>query len=112
MKKFVVTYYAPITASEQMAKASPEEMQEGMKSWMAWAQRCGDGLADMGSPLINGRTVTEAGAAPSDKKVTGYSILQAADMDAAIKMLDGHPHLGWTDGCEIGVHEVMPLPGM
>ena len=28
---------------------------------------------------------------------------------AAKSLLDGHPHLGWTDGCEIEVHESMPL---
>ena len=109
MKKFLVTYYAPISAIERMAKASPEEMQKGMQSWMTWAEKCGDGLADMGSPLVNGQIVTDAGVVSSDKNVTGYSILQAESMDVAVKMIDGHPHLGWTEGCEIGAFEVMPM---
>ena len=69
-------------------------------------------LLDMGAPLTSGRLVASDGVRDSDKQVTGYSILQAEDMDAAVKMLDGHPHLGWMEGCEIGVCEVIPLPGM
>ena len=109
MKKFLVTYYAPISAIERMAKASPEEMQKGMQSWMTWAEKCGDGLADMGSPLVNGQIVTDAGVASSDKNVTGYSILQAESMGAVKKLLKGHPHLSWVKGCEIEVHEAMPM---
>jgi len=112
MQKFIVTYHAPISATEQMGQASPEEMQKGMDPWMAWAERCGDGLVDMGAPLANGQKVTESGTSPSDKMVVGYSILQAESMDAAVEMLKDHPHLGWTEGCEIEVHEAMPLPGM
>jgi hypothetical protein len=33
-------------------------------------------------------------------------------MDAAVAMLQGHPHLDWATGCEIEVHEAMPVPGM
>ena len=112
MKKFIVTYHASVSAAEQMAQASPEEMQKGMEPWMAWAEKCGDGLVDMGSPLANGQKVTESGSSPSDKNVVGYSILQAESLDAAVAMLKDHPHLGWTEGCEIEVHETMALPGM
>jgi hypothetical protein len=24
--------------------------------------------------------------------------------------LKGHPHLGWTDGCQIEIYEKLPLP--
>jgi len=64
----------------------------------------------MGTPLAGGQKVTNGGTSPSDKGVVGYSILQAESMDAAVEMLKGHPHLEWTDGCEIEVHESMPMP--
>ena len=35
---------------------------------------------------------------------------QAENMEAAKAMLMGHPHLQWAAGCEIEVHEAMPLP--
>ena len=44
MSKFVVIYYAPMSVMEMMQNATPEDMQEGMKAWMAWAGSCGDGV--------------------------------------------------------------------
>ena len=107
MTKFVVIYYASESVLEQMSKATPEEMAEGMKPWMAWAERCGDGLIDIGTPLTGGRRLSKSGASPSDKGVVGYSILQADNLEAAQALLDGHPHLEWAAGCEIEVHECM-----
>jgi hypothetical protein len=37
MTKFVVTYHAPVEAFDQMKDATPDDMAEGMKAWMAWA---------------------------------------------------------------------------
>ena len=93
-----------------MKDATPEDMKKGMEAWMTWTERCGEGLLDIGSPLGGGLTVTEEGSSPSDKNVVGYSLLQAEDMDGAISLLQGHPHLGWAEGCEIEVHECLPLP--
>jgi len=110
MEKFIVIYHAPISAMESVKDASPEKMKENMDPWMEWAKRCGSGLVDIGTPLANGQKVTKSGTMPSDKNVVGYSILQAENMQEAVEMLKGHPHLEWTDGCEIEVHESMPLP--
>ena len=112
MKKFMVIYHAPASAQEKIAESTPEQMQEGMKPWMEWAEKCGDGLVDMGSPLGNGQKITTSGSEPSSHSVAGYSILQAEDMEGAKAMLMEHPHLKWTEGCEIEVHEMMPLPSM
>jgi hypothetical protein len=110
MKKFIVIYHAPVSAMEQIKDATPEEMQKGMEPWETWAKKCGSGLVDMGTPLGGGQKLTLSGSSPSDKDVVGYSILQAADMEEAKALLAGHPHLEWTGGCEIEVHESMPLP--
>lgn len=112
MKKFIVIYHAPMEAAQKMAMATPEEAKKGMEPWMAWAQKIGSGMVDMGTPLGNGMVVTKSGTNPSQKEVVGYSILQANNMDEAVEMLKGHPHLDWVDGCSIEVHEGLPLPGM
>lgn len=110
MRNFVVIYHAPATFMEQAKDASPEEMQKGMEQWMEWAAKCGDGLVDLGTPLSGGQKLSKSGSSPSDRNVVGYSMLQAEDMQGAKALLAGHPHLGWMAGCEIEVHESMPLP--
>lgn len=110
MKKFIVMYYAPMAFSEKMKDTPPEESKKEMEKWMEWAKKCGDGLVDMGAPLVNGQKVTSSGNSPSDKNVVGYSVLQADDMEKAQEMLKEHPHLSWTEGCEIEVYEAMPMP--
>ena len=110
MTKYLVIYHAP-AGFDATAGPTPEDMEKGMEQWMAWAARIGDGLADWGSPLINGQNLTKSGNSASDKTVVGFSILQAEDMDGAKALLAGHPHLDWTEGCSIEVHEFMPMPG-
>ena len=110
MKKFIVIYNAPASWTELMPDASPEDMKKGMESWMVWAKKCGSGLVDMGTPLGGGQKVTQSGSSPSGNNVVGYSILQAENMEAAKALLKGHPHLDWASGCEIEVHESMPMP--
>ena len=117
MKKFIVTYHVPAAVQKQldkqMAKATPEQAAEGMKGWMTWAKKCGKHLVDMGSPLANGKRIKAKGkAVKSDKEVAGYSILEAKDMDHAMKLLEGHPHISWNKACTIELHETMAIPGM
>lgn len=113
MKKFLVLYHAPIDAVSQTASMSKEDQAKGMQLWMDWANKCGDKLVDLGSPLMNGLELMPGGKTKnSDKDVTGYSLLQAENMEEAKRLLQDHPHLGWNASCSIEVHEMMPLPGM
>ena len=110
MGRYIVLYHAPKSAVAAMSESTPEEMQKGMALWMGWAEKCGEGLVDMGSPLGGGQRMTASGAGQSDSEVTGYSILEAESMEAAKALLEGHPHVGWDPGCAIEVHEAIPLP--
>ena len=38
MKNYLVIYHAPAEALAEAANQTPEEMAEGMKPWMAWAE--------------------------------------------------------------------------
>ncbi|MET4782923.1 hypothetical protein ABIB56_002936 [Glaciihabitans sp. UYNi722] len=38
------------------------------------------------------------------------SILEADSMDDALRMVEGHHHLRWADGCSITVLEEMGVP--
>ena len=112
MTKFIVLYHMPASTMANMPEMTPEQMQEGMKPWMAWAEKCGPALVDLGTPLSGGLAVTSTGSSASTKDVAGYSILEADSMDAAKALMEGHPHFGYGEGCSIEVHESMPLPGM
>jgi hypothetical protein len=110
MKKFIVIYHAPQSAMEGMKDASPADMKKGMEPWMAWAKKCGQGLIDLGTPLGNAHKVSKDHHGPSKSDVVGYSILQAETWEELRNMIEGHPHLSWGSGCEIEVHESLPLP--
>jgi len=111
MKKFIVLYHATKDAMKQASLSSPEEQKKGMETWMAWAQKCGDKLVDLGAPLTSGQALSPDGkTSESDRGVNGYSLLQAANMEEVITLLQGHPHLAWNAECTIEVHEMRPLP--
>lgn len=114
MKKFMILYLAPMDAMKQMANSTPEDQKKGMDEWMNWAQKCGDKLVDMGTPLANEQLLTPDGKTKqSNTEVTGYSILQAENMEEAKDLLKGNPHIsGWNAECSIDVTEFMPMPGM
>lgn len=109
MKKFLVLYRTPISAQEQMANMTPEDMKKGMEPWMAWAEKCGSSLVDLGTPLVGGLKLSSAGSAPNNTDVGGYSFIEAESVEAANALLEGHPHLGWADGCEIEIYESQPM---
>ncbi len=105
MAKYLVLYRAKVSAVEQMSQNSPEQAQAGMQAWMEWAQKAGDALVDLGSPL----GVVDPGGDEGDP-IGGYSILQADSADALAAVLEGHPHAMW--GGRIETLEMLPMPGM
>lgn len=111
MKKFLVLYYAPAEeAMKMMATATPEQKEAGMKPWMEWMARCGSALVDGGAPTAMGQvTGSTDGWSASKSDVGGFSILQAESMDAAKKLLEGHPHLMWLPSCRVEVLEMMRM---
>lgn len=56
--------------------------------------------------------VTTDGTSPSTREVASYSIIEADDLDAALALAQGHPHLNMPDDREIEVHEAHAIPGM
>ncbi len=107
--KFLILYKAPISAMEQMKNASPEDMKKGMEPWMAWGERCGKGLIDMGSPVGNAHSITKSNHGETKSTIAGYSILEADSWKDLKKMLDGHPHIMFMEGAEIEIHEMFPM---
>ena len=99
MSKYLVLYRSPVSAREQIANATPEQVQAGMDAWQTWAQTAGPALVDFGAPLAG------------DADITGYSILQADSGSAIEALLADHPH-GHVPGATIDVLEFLAVPGM
>ncbi len=110
MPKFLVLYRSNVSAAEQMSSGTPEEMQAGLDAWMSWAQGAGSSLTDMGSPLGDARVVGD-GMAASPGNVSGYSFLEADSLDAAVALVNAHPHLMTPGGAVVEVQELLPMPG-
>jgi hypothetical protein len=92
-----------------MANATHEQMEAGMKSWMEWFGKLGSALVDGGAPLGHPTSVSNGSSAPL--QVRGYSIVEAADMNAAKGLVTGHPHLV-VPGASVEILEILPMPGM
>lgn len=108
MSKFMVLYRSSMSAQEQLANTTPEQMEAGMQAWQAWADRVSYALVELGSPLAH-TTHVGPGAASTDG-VAGYSILEAGSADEVETILEGHPHLKMP-GASIEVLEFTPIGG-
>src|SRR4051794_23478635 len=93
MKKFMVLYQAPISAQEQMGKATPEQQKAGVDAWLAWAKKAEKSLVDLGQPLGNAQAVAKGGGTSKGTTiVAGYSVMQAESVADLSKVLADHPH--------------------
>ena len=98
MKQFLYLYFGGNPPQ------SAEEGERLMQSWRAYFGTMGDKIVDGGAPLGPHQCVGGgAGARPS-----GYSIVNAASLDDAVKLTAGHPHL--LAGGSIEVCETQPIP--
>jgi hypothetical protein len=111
MTRYVFVYHAPVPPADA-TPPDPEQVDAVMAAWNAWAAKVGDGMVDFGTPLANGVRVTPDGTTPSTREVAGYSIIEADNLEAAVELAKVHPHLSMPGGCEIEVHESLPIPGM
>ncbi len=107
MKKFMILYMAPVNV-EAMMNRSPEEMKKGMEPWMAWYKKCGKAIVDMGAALGKGTCYDKKGSSKGQTQVTGYTIVQAKDMDAVKAIVADHPHL-MMQKATIEVFEIIPM---
>ena len=85
MKKFVFLYN--VSVEEENGKDETD-------AWMSWFHLIGKNMVDMGNPLVGGKEVKPQGVTDVTLEmgmVSGYSIVNAIDMDGAIEMARGCP---------------------
>ncbi|MDJ0906692.1 MAG: YciI family protein [Woeseiaceae bacterium] len=88
---------------------SPEEGAKNMAEWQAWLGSLGEAVINPGTPLSGTRTVSSDGVEPSSSTMSGFTVVEADSIDAAVEMAQSSPFLK-TNGT-IDVSEVMELPG-
>jgi hypothetical protein len=108
MSKFILLYNGPATPPEQMDK---EVVEKIMGAWKTWMEKVGPAMLDMGQPMANGRAVVDDGSDKVPLELSGYSIIEASNMDEAVKLVEGHPFLSDKTGrFSVEVFELMPVP--
>jgi hypothetical protein len=83
MKKFLFLYKGYTTPTPEIGKA-----------WMEWFAAVGDAMVDSGNPMSAGVEVTKEAVTSFElglDSFTGYSIINAVDMDAAIALAKTNP---------------------
>ena len=72
---------------------SEEEQAQHMAAWGEWMGSIGEAFVDMGAPTSIAKTVSRDGVADGGgaNPVSGYGLVEAADIDAATEMAKGCP---------------------
>lgn len=103
MPKFIFVYHGG------KAPSDPAEQERVMSAWGAWMGGLGSALVDGGAPVGMSKTVSPAGVADDGgaNPVSGYSMVEAADHNAAAELAKGCPIL--SDGGSVEVAEILPM---
>ena len=102
MAKFLFVYYGGMMA------ATPAEQKKSMDAWRGWFGKLGNAVVDAGAPTKPVKTVGKSGIkAIGANPVTGYSVIKADDLDAAVDMAKSCP--GIPDGGQVAVYELLPM---
>ncbi len=106
MANFVLLY----SGGAGMATTEAEQAAS-MQAWGAWFGGLGSALVDGGNPFTPvAKTLSgkgEVSNTPAGTLATGYSIIKADSLDAAVKMSQGCPHL--QSGGQVTVYETFPV---
>ncbi|MDA0366259.1 MAG: YciI family protein [Chloroflexi bacterium] len=99
MPKYLLAYHGGGMPEGEAAQAKE------MAAWGAWFQKLGSAVVDGGNPVGASKTVSAAGAATDGggaNPITGYSVLQADSLQAAVKFAEGCPILASRGTVEVG----------
>ena len=110
MKNYLILYRSPLARQAAMATATPEEQMEGMKPWLAWRDRVGNKMVDFGAPTAGSAKSTKNNPWESAKsEISGYSIVQATDVDSVKSLFLDHPHTSTFEDTTIEIHECVNM---
>ena len=105
MPKFIITYLGGDQPS------SPEEGQKHFTKYQDWLTSLGDAAVSPMNPLKNTNTVKPDRTVTNESKtnMSGYTIIEAASMDAALEAAKSCPFLDINGSLEVS--ELMQMKG-
>ncbi len=102
MANYLFVYYGGMMA------ATPAEQKKSMDAWMGWFGKLGKAVVEKGAPTKPGKVVSKSGAKSiRANPVTGYTVIKADNLDAAVVMAKGCPSIP-EDG-QVAVYELLPM---
>jgi hypothetical protein len=106
MPTYLVTYHG-----NGGVPPNPEAREQAMAAFGAWVVSVGDAMVDPGAPLAASKSVSSTGShdGPASGSIGGYTLLQAADLDAAVGLVAEHPFI--SRGGTLQVSEPANLSG-
>jgi hypothetical protein len=103
MANFLLTYHGGDGTPE-----SQEEQAKATRAWEAWFGTLGGSLVDGGNPIAHAKAITpDGGVMDATSAPSGYSIIKADSIDAAVTLAKGCPVLG--GGGNVLVSETLPV---
>ena len=110
MEKFMFIFHGGMPSD-----ASPEQMQANMGKWFGWIEKLSkDGTYVAGEPLLPGgklikgkKSVTDGPYTEGKELVGGFFIVNADNMDEAVKLCDDYPD--YEIGGSIQVRQVLKI---
>jgi hypothetical protein len=99
MANFLLAYHGGGMAETEV------EQQTVMAAWGKWYEELGAAIVDGGNPITRTVMINSDGSAAEGggaDPVTGYTVISADDMDAAVEMSKGCPHLTSGGTVEVG----------
>ena len=87
MAKYLVTYVGGGMPHD------PELMAQARAAFGKWLEQSGGAVLDPGAPVRTVATIAQ-GEPASEVAVSGYSIVEAQDVDAVRALLSSHPFIG------------------
>jgi len=102
MTKYLLVYYGGVMETE------PKLVEKSMARWMKWFGDLGKAVVDGGAPTQPGKIVSSTGVkGVGAKPVSGYTVLQAKSLDAAVSLAKGCPAI--AEAGQVAVYPLMPM---
>ena len=103
MSNFLLAYTGGAMAE------TPEAQEASMAAWGAWLGGLATSLVDFGAPFGASSTVSSdsSSSAGGGSKLTGYSIVSADSLDAAVALAQGCPI--FATGGSVEVYETVAM---